>query len=71
MLTDFILISRESRQGMLTLFIPFSEATWSKLFGTMERFKTELHVETYSISQTTLEQIFLTLTKSQIDIGGN
>lgn len=53
---------------MLTLFVPFEEASWSKLFGTLERSKRELHVETYTLSQTTLEQIFLALTKSQEDV---
>lgn len=63
-----LLYFRESRQGMLTLFIPFGEASWSRLFGTMERAKKELHVETYSLSQTTLEQIFLAFTKHQEDV---
>lgn len=38
---------------------------WSRMFGVMERAKQELEVEDYSISQTTLEQIFLQFTKYQ------
>ena len=52
----------------MTLFIPFAEASWSKLFGTLEESKKELHVETYSLSQTTLEQIFLSFTKHQEEV---
>lgn len=38
---------------------------WSRMFGIMELAKREKHVEDYSISQTTLEQIFLQFTKYQ------
>lgn len=50
---------------MITLFLPFSDATWSKLFGILESGKKQLHIETYSLSQTTLEQIFLSFTRQQ------
>lgn len=43
---------------------------WSRMFGIMEQSKRELHVEDYSISQTTLEQIFLQFTKYQKEEGG-
>lgn len=48
---------------MLTLFIPFADARWSKLFGAMESGKRRLNIETYSVSQTSLEQIFMSFTK--------
>lgn len=51
---------------MLTLFIPFGDAPWSKLFGALESGKTLLHIETYSVSQTTLEQIFIAFTKEDV-----
>lgn len=35
------------------------------MFGRMEAAKQELYIEDYSISQTSLEQVFLTLTKFQ------
>ena len=42
-----------------------TEEKWSKLFGIMERAKQEYNVEDYSISQTTLEQVFLNFTREQ------
>lgn len=38
---------------------------WSRMFGIMEYAKQSLEVEDYTISQTTLEQIFLQFTKYQ------
>lgn len=38
---------------------------WSRLFGTMERSRNELELEDYSVSQTTLEQIFLNFARAQ------
>ncbi|CAH2037508.1 unnamed protein product, partial [Iphiclides podalirius] len=55
----------EEYQGLLTYYLPDKTVAWSKMFGTMERAKRELYVEDYSISQTTLEQIFLQFTKYQ------
>lgn len=66
-ITD-IIASRDSRQGMMTLYLPFDDATWSKLFGALEKAKKQLHIETYSLSQTTLEQIFLSFTKAQENV---
>lgn len=37
------------------------------MFGLMEAAKKQLHIEDYSISQTSLEQVFLSLTKLQKD----
>ena len=42
-----------------------TEEKWSKLFGIMERAKEQYNVEDYSISQTTLEQVFLNFTREQ------
>ena len=42
-----------------------TEEKWSKLFGILERAKEEYNVEDYSISQTTLEQVFLNFTRAQ------
>ncbi|KAM3964373.1 phospholipid-transporting ATPase ABCA3 [Aphomia sociella] len=55
----------EEYQGLVTYYLPDRTVPWSKMFGIMERAKRELDVEDYSISQTTLEQIFLQFTKYQ------
>lgn len=49
----------------MTHYLPDTGMPWSRMFGIMEYAKRELHVEDYSISQTTLEQIFLQFTKYQ------
>ncbi|XP_053608124.1 phospholipid-transporting ATPase ABCA1-like [Plodia interpunctella] len=53
----------EEYQGLLTYYLPDRSIAWSRLFGIMERAKRDQAVEDYSISQTTLEQIFLQFTK--------
>lgn len=58
-------IFREEYQGLITYYLPDLGMPWSRMFGVMEYAKRELHVEDYSITQTTLEQIFLRFTKYQ------
>ncbi|TMW43249.1 hypothetical protein DOY81_011672, partial [Sarcophaga bullata] len=58
-------ILQEEYQGILTFYIPLSSIKWSKIFGLMERNRDALNVEDYSISQTTLEEIFLDFAKYQ------
>ncbi|XP_063533945.1 phospholipid-transporting ATPase ABCA3-like [Cydia strobilella] len=55
----------EEYQGLLTYYLPDRSVAWSKMFGTMERCRQHHDVEDYTISQTTLEQIFLQFTKYQ------
>ncbi|XP_075973498.1 phospholipid-transporting ATPase ABCA3-like isoform X2 [Anticarsia gemmatalis] len=55
----------EEYQGMLTYYLPDRSMPWSRMFGIMERAKRDYDVEDYTISQTTLEQIFLQFTKYQ------
>lgn len=44
---------------------PNNRLKWSSMFGLMEIGKETLHIEDYSISQTSLEQVFLSFTKFQ------
>ncbi|KAL0841224.1 hypothetical protein ABMA28_014958 [Loxostege sticticalis] len=55
----------EEYQGLLTYYLPDRGIAWSRMFGIMEQAKQDFQVEDYSISQTTLEQIFLQFTKYQ------
>lgn len=62
----FFYYNREEYQGLLTYYVPPSDTLkWSSMFGLMETAKRTLHVEDYSISQTSLEQVFLSFTKFQ------
>uniref|UniRef100_A0A1B0GH75 Putative lipid exporter abca1 n=1 Tax=Lutzomyia longipalpis TaxID=7200 RepID=A0A1B0GH75_LUTLO len=58
-------ILREAYQGRMTFYIPTTHLTWSSMFGLMENAKETLNIESYSLSQTSLEQVFLTFTKKQ------
>ncbi|XP_055711669.1 phospholipid-transporting ATPase ABCA3 isoform X3 [Phlebotomus papatasi] len=58
-------ILREAHQGRLTYYIPTTNLTWSTMFGLMENAKENLKIESYSLSQTSLEQVFLSFTKKQ------
>jgi len=59
-------VLKEEFQGMLTYYVPPSDdLKWSAMFGLMETAKKSLNIEDYSISQTSLEQVFLSFTKYQ------
>lgn len=57
---------RENYQGRLTFHIPMT-MSWSRMFGVMERNRARLRIENYSLSQGTLEEVFLSFTKYQKD----
>lgn len=57
---------KERHQEMLTYYVSDRNIPCSKMFGTLERGKNELNIEDYSLGQSSLEQVFLTLTKQQI-----
>jgi len=58
-------ILKDIHQGMLHYHI-VDQVSWAKLFGTMERAKEQFNIEDYSVSQTTLEQVFINFARSQI-----
>ncbi|KAL5250662.1 hypothetical protein ACHWQZ_G016406 [Mnemiopsis leidyi] len=56
----------EEHQGLLQYIIPKAyNVTWASIFSLIERHKTAIGIEDYSVSQTTLEQVFLSFAKSQ------
>ncbi|KAJ2946030.1 hypothetical protein O0L34_g4949 [Tuta absoluta] len=55
----------EEYNGLITYYLSDSSMPWSRMFGVLERAKRQVGVEAYTISQTTLEQIFLQFTKYQ------
>uniref|UniRef100_A0A1A9X391 ABC transporter domain-containing protein n=1 Tax=Glossina brevipalpis TaxID=37001 RepID=A0A1A9X391_9MUSC len=60
-------VLQEEYQGILTFYIPLSSIKWSQIFGLMESNRDQLNIEDYSISQTTLEEIFLDFAKHQLE----
>ncbi|XP_047388904.1 LOW QUALITY PROTEIN: phospholipid-transporting ATPase ABCA3-like [Sciurus carolinensis] len=53
-------IINQDYQGIIGYFIPSKEICWGKVFSILEKAKVLFNLEDYSISQITLEQIFLT-----------
>ncbi|UYV62551.1 ABCA3 [Cordylochernes scorpioides] len=58
-------ILKAAHCGFLQYHIKSSSLKWGALFGSLERAKLKFNIEDYSLSQTTLEQIFLSLAKAQ------
>ncbi|KAK8753744.1 hypothetical protein OTU49_001413 [Cherax quadricarinatus] len=56
---------REMQWGRMEYFIPIEGFTWSSVFGTIERNHHELPIDDYSVTQTTLERVFLSFTRGQ------
>ncbi|XP_024903052.1 ATP-binding cassette sub-family A member 3 [Pteropus alecto] len=51
---------KQENQGNLNYYIPSKDNSWAKVFGILEDAKDRFDLEDYSISQITLEQVFLT-----------
>uniref|UniRef100_A0A452TZT2 ATP-binding cassette sub-family A member 3-like n=1 Tax=Ursus maritimus TaxID=29073 RepID=A0A452TZT2_URSMA len=51
---------KHENQGILNYYIPSKDNGWGKVFGILEEAKEKFNLEDYSISQITLEQVFLT-----------
>lgn len=70
-LKDFIISEfpgstlKDEHQGMVHYHLTDPSLTWAKVFGTMERAKTRYNIEDYSVSQTTLEQVFVNFARMQ------
>lgn len=66
--TQFNVETREITYSTGTFQV--KQGTPADLFEFLEKNKQNLNIETYTISQTTLEQIFLSFGKKQMDITG-
>ncbi|XP_057605511.1 phospholipid-transporting ATPase ABCA3-like [Hippopotamus amphibius kiboko] len=58
-------VLKQENQGILNYYIPSKDNTWGKVFGILEEAKEQFNLEDYSISQITLEQVFLTFANLQ------
>ena len=56
---------KDEHQGMIHYHITGTDFAWAQVFGTMERAKVTYNIEDYSVSQTTLEQVFLNFARMQ------
>lgn len=57
---------KDIHQEMIHYHVKDTKLTWAKIFGLMEQAKVEYNIEDYSVSQTTLEQVFINFARSQI-----
>jgi ATP-binding cassette subfamily A (ABC1) protein 3 len=55
----------EEHDGYATINLPSNGLSWSEIFRKLEEHKEYLGIEDYSVSQTTLEQVFLDVAKYQ------
>ena len=58
-------ILKDEHEGMVHYHIRDPNVSWARIFGVIERNKLNYHIEDYSVSQTTLEQVFLNFARSQ------
>ncbi|KAK4876910.1 hypothetical protein RN001_009416 [Aquatica leii] len=58
-------IIREKHHDLITFYIKDKTLPWSQMFGIMERAKSLLAIDDYSLGQCSLEQVFLSFTKYQ------
>lgn len=59
-------ILKDVHQGMVNYHITDTSLKWAAIFGSMEKAKSTFNIEDYSVSQTTLEQVFINFARAQI-----
>lgn len=60
-----ILLCSESYLGISTYYINDVGLPWWRVFDVMEEARNQFPIEDYSVTQTTLEQVFLQFTRLQ------
>ncbi|XP_043909754.1 phospholipid-transporting ATPase ABCA7 [Protopterus annectens] len=61
------IILKERRRGMLQYQLPSRHCSLAKIFGVLSKNRERLCIEDYSVSQTTLDQVFVNFAKDQTD----
>ncbi|XP_043312515.1 phospholipid-transporting ATPase ABCA3-like [Cervus canadensis] len=56
---------KDENQGIINYYVPSKNNSWGEMFGILEEAKEEFNLEDYSISQITLEEVFLTFAGQQ------
>jgi len=59
-------ILKDMHEGLVHYQIVDPSVTLGRLFGTMESVRERLNIEDYSVSQTTLEQVFINFARAQV-----
>jgi len=59
-------ILKDIHEGLVHYQIVDPSVTLGRLFGTMESVRERLNIEDYSVSQTTLEQVFINFARAQV-----
>ena len=57
---------KDLHRGLVMYQISSSNLSWARVFGIMERAKNDYHIEDYSVSQTSLEQVFINFARAQV-----
>ncbi|KAJ1067367.1 hypothetical protein K5549_010485 [Capra hircus] len=58
-------VLEDEHQGMVHYHLPGDGLSWAKVFGVLEKAKEKYGVDDYSVSQTSLEQVFLSFAHLQ------
>jgi energy-coupling factor transporter ATP-binding protein EcfA2 len=58
---------QESHKNLFEYILPFESTKLSDIFGKLEKNRDQLKIKDYSVSQTTLDQIFVNFAKNQND----
>uniref|UniRef100_A0A8C0H865 ATP binding cassette subfamily A member 3 n=1 Tax=Chelonoidis abingdonii TaxID=106734 RepID=A0A8C0H865_CHEAB len=58
-------VLKHEHQGMVHYHLTNKNLSWAQVFGELERAKEKFHVEDYSVSQISLEQVFMSFTRFQ------
>uniref|UniRef100_A0A670ZUW7 P-type phospholipid transporter n=1 Tax=Pseudonaja textilis TaxID=8673 RepID=A0A670ZUW7_PSETE len=60
-------VLKEKHHNMLQYQLPSSPSSLARIFSILSQNKKRLHIEDYSVSQTTLDQVFVNFAKDQSD----
>ncbi|XP_055991191.1 phospholipid-transporting ATPase ABCA3 [Sorex fumeus] len=58
-------VLEDEHQGMVHYHLPGEDLSWAKVFGTLEKAKEQYGLDDYSVSQISLEQVFLSFAHLQ------
>lgn len=61
-------ILKDEHEGMVHYHICDPRVSWAQIFGVIEGNKLNYCIEDYSVSQTTLEQVFLNFARTQREV---
>ncbi|XP_067952133.1 phospholipid-transporting ATPase ABCA3-like [Watersipora subatra] len=60
-------VLKDKHQNLVQYHIDKGELTWAIVFEKLEQNKAALNIEDYSVSQTTLEQVFINFARAQVE----